>query len=355
MNEQNQLQDPSGELWQAVLERSPEYSGRAYYAVRSTGIYCRFDCPSRRPRREQVVFFVTCQDAEGAGFRPCRRCQPDHAAAPLVERVAQACRTLEEEGPLPLAELGRRLDVSPYHLQRTFKSITGVTPRQYAAQARTRQLKEQLRAGQEVTGALYEVGYGSSSRLYENANQHLGMTPGTYRGGGNQMIIHYTIVDAALVGRLLVAGTQRGICSVTFGTQDAVLEAALAQEYPAAVIVRSQANLGPWVEAIVAHLAGNLPHLDLPLDVQASAFQLQVWEELRRIPYGETRTYTQVAAAIGRPQAVRAVARACATNPAALVTPCHRVIRSDGSLGGYRWGLERKEAILTQERQLDLA
>jgi AraC family transcriptional regulator of adaptative response/methylated-DNA-[protein]-cysteine methyltransferase len=299
-----------------------------------------------------VIFFASFQAAEGAGFRACRRCQPDRPAAPLIERVEKACRILESEGPLPLAELARRLDSSPFHLQRSFKSVTGVTPRQYAAQARSRQLKEHLRAGQPVTGALYEAGYGSSSRLYETAARELGMTPGEYRKGGKMMKISYTIVDSPIVGRLLVAGTGRGICSVTFGEEDSALEEALFREYPYAVIERDGESLSPWVTAILSHLAGQLPHLDLPLDVQASAFQLRVWEELRRIPYGETRTYSQVAAAIGKPAAVRAVANACAANPTALVTPCHRVIRSDGSLGGYRWGLGRKEALLAKEKTL---
>ena len=355
MDEQNEINDVSGVLWQAVIDRDARASGRTVYAVRSTGIYCRFECPSRRPRREQVIFFATCQAAEGAGFRPCRRCHPDRPTAPPVERVAQACRILESEGPLPLAELGRRLNTSPYHLQRTFKAITGVTPRQYAAQARSDQLKAQLRTGQPVTGALYEAGYGSSSRLYETAAQELGMTPGEYRQGGKKMNIQYTIVDAPMVGRLLVAGTGRGVCSVTFGDEDEALETALAKEYPSADLARDGESLSLWVKAILTHLAGQLPRLDLPLDVQASAFRLRVWEELRRIPYGETRTYAQVAAAIGKPAAVRAVASACAANPAALVTPCHRVVRTDGSLGGYRWGLGRKEVLLKKEKSRGLS
>ncbi len=306
MNKQNELQDESGELWQAVRARDPGYREGVVYGVRSTGIYCRFDCPSRRPRRDQVTFFFTSQTAEAAGFRACRRCKPDRQSAPSVERVERACRILEEEGPLSLEELGRRLDVSPYHLQRSFKSIIGLTPRQYAAQARTRQFKAHLRTGQPVTSALYEAGYGSSSRLYETAARDLGMTPGEYLKGGNAMKIQYTVVDAPLVGRLLVAGTGRGICAVTFGDEETGLEQALAREFPSAVLERNSESLAHWVSAIVSHLAGQLPHLDLPLDVRATAFQLRVWDELRHIPYGETRTYAQVASAIGRPAAVRA-------------------------------------------------
>lgn len=353
MDNQDQPNDLDGALWQAVLARDARAGGQRVYAVRSTGIYCRFDCPSRRPKRDQVLFFAGSREAQQAGFRPCRRCQPERSNAPLVERVEQACRMLENEGPLPLAELGRRLGTSPYHLQRTFKAVTGVTPRQYAARARSDRLRERLREGDLVTGALYEAGYGSSSRLYETAAQELGMTPGEYRRGGKQMEIWYTIVDAPLVGRLLVAGTARGICAVTFGSDDAALEEALAKEYPAAALARDAEALAPWLSAVLAHLEGKLPHLDLPLDVRASAFRLRVWEELRKIPYGETRTYAQVAAAIGRPSAVRAVASACAANPAALVTPCHRVVRTGGGLGGYRWGMERKEALLAQERNAD--
>jgi AraC family transcriptional regulator, regulatory protein of adaptative response / methylated-DNA-[protein]-cysteine methyltransferase len=339
------------ELWQALLARDPGYSGRAFYAVRSTGIYCRLDCPSRRPRRDQVTFFATCQEAEQAGFRACKRCRPEQAAAPLVARVEQACRILENEGYLPLEKLASRLGASPYHVQRTFKAVTGLTPYQFAARLRSSQLKAQLREGHSVTEALYEAGYGSSSRLYESTAQNLGMTPGQYRQGGKNMNIHYTIVDAPLVGRLLVAGTDQGVCSVTFGDDDQALVAGLAAEYPLAKLALDGENLAAWVRAILAHLSGLQPHLDLPLDLRATAFQLKVWEELRRIPYGETRTYTQVAQAIGKPAAVRAVAHACASNPAALVTPCHRVLRADGTLGGYRWGLARKETLLKFESE----
>jgi AraC family transcriptional regulator of adaptative response/methylated-DNA-[protein]-cysteine methyltransferase len=347
---ENDLFPSEAELWRAVVERDPRYNGRAFYAVRSTGIYCRPDCPSRRPRREQVVFFAAPQQAEAAGFRACRRCRPRQAAAPPVERVAEAARLIEREGLLSLAELGRRLEVSPYHLQRTFKAVTGVSPRQYAARLKAGQFKNGVRAGQDVTAALYEAGYGSSSRLYESAPAQLGMTPAAYRRGGKAMTIHYTLSDSPL-GRMLVAATERGVCAVYFGDEDAPLEAALAGEYPAARRVRDGAELTRWVAALLFHLAGQQPHLDLPLDVQATAFQQRVWAELRRIPYGETRSYTQVAEAIGRPSAARAVARACATNPAAVLTPCHRVLRSDGSLGGYRWGLHRKQALLEKEKK----
>jgi AraC family transcriptional regulator of adaptative response/methylated-DNA-[protein]-cysteine methyltransferase len=240
--------------------------------------------------------------------------------------------------------------MSPYHVQRTFKRIMGITPRQYAAACRSKRFKAQLRKGDSVTTALYDAGYGSSSRLYEKAPAQLGMTPAAYRRGGAGMSIHYATVDCPL-GRLLVAATERGVCAVSLGHSDAALEAALLREFPRADIHRNEAGLRRWINALVRHLDGREPHLDLPLDVQATAFQWRVWEALRAIPYGSTRSYGEIARAIGRPSAVRAVARACATNRVALITPCHRAIREDGGLGGYRWGLKRKQALLAKERE----
>jgi AraC family transcriptional regulator of adaptative response/methylated-DNA-[protein]-cysteine methyltransferase len=299
-----------------------------------------------------VVFFASCDAAEASGFRPCRRCLPRQKNEPAVELANQARALIEAaETPLTLSELGSRLAVSPFHLQRTFKSVTGLTPRQYAAAHRARQFKAQVRDQQNVTTALYAAGYNASSRLYESAPGYLGMTPAAYREGGNGMKIAYTIVDGP-PGRLLVAGTDHGICAVSLADTDAELLEALAAEFPAAECVPSQSSaLAGWAAAIRAYLSGMHPSLELPLDVIGTAFQHQVWAELRKIPYGETRTYTQVAQAIGRPQAVRAVARACATNPAALVIPCHRVVRSDGSHGGYRWGISRKEFLLGMEKE----
>src|SRR5262245_25661041 len=225
----------------------------------------------------------------------------------------------------------------------------GISPRQYADACRLGRLKARLRETDTVTTAMYQAGYGSSSRLYERAAAQLGMTPGGYRRGGKGMSIRYTITDSPL-GRLLLAGTDRGVSALYLGDGDAELEAALKREYPAAVVRREDGGLGPWLKAVLDHLGGGLPHLDLPLDVQATAFQWRVWQELRKIPYGSTRTYTQVAAALGRPTAVRAVARACATNPVSVVIPCHRVVRGDGDLAGYRWGVARKKKLLAQEQ-----
>jgi AraC family transcriptional regulator of adaptative response/methylated-DNA-[protein]-cysteine methyltransferase len=336
--------------WQAVLARDARYNGVIYFAVRSTGVYCRPTCPSRRPRRDRVAFFASPEAAEAAGFRPCKRCYPRDAVEPRVALVQEAVRLIEAaEESVRLDDLAKRLNVSLYYFHRTFKAVTGLTPRQYAASQRAQRFKVIVRKGLDVSGALYEAGYSSSSRLYEDASGRLGMTPASYRFGGKNMSIHYTIVDSPL-GRLLVAGTERGICQVSFGEDDARLVDELHKEFSAAQIRRDEAALASWVSAIVNYLQGQRPSLDLPLDVQATAFKMRVWEELRHIPYGQTRTYSQVAQAIGHPKAVRAVANACATNPAALVTPCHRVLRKDGSLGGYRWGLERKQKLLQMEK-----
>src|SRR6266699_2076811 len=288
--------------WQAVLTRDSRSNGSFVYVVRSTGIYCNPSCPSRRPQRDQVIFFPVPEAAEKAGFRPCRRCRPQETAAqePQVELVRHACRYIEQnlDSPISLATLGEEVHVSPYHLQRVFKRIVGITPRQYAEAHRLGQLKAQLKEGEPVTRALYDVGYGSSSRLYERAPSQLGMTPTVYRRGGKGMNINYTIVDC-LLGRLLVAATEQGICAVSLGDTDTELEAALASEYPAAEIRRDGGDLNLWINAILEYLNGQQPHLNLPLDVQATAFQWRVWEELRSIPYGSTRSFSEIALAVG--------------------------------------------------------
>jgi len=338
--------------WQSVLARDRRADGTFVYAVRSTGVYCRPSCASRRPRREVVAFFPDPDAAEQAGFRACRRCRPREAQAadPWIEKIRRACVYLANvEGHPSLATLARRVGGSPYHLQRNFKRLVGVSPREYADAVRLRKVKSGLRRGDPVTGAMLDAGYGSSSRFYERAVPKLGMSPSAYRRGGAGMSIKYAIVDSPL-GRLLVGATTRGVCAVAMGTSDAELERAIAREYPAASIAKDDGVLARWTSDIVAHLAGRRPRLDLPLDVQATSFQWQVWEALRAIPYGETRTYGQVAASIGRPRAVRAVARACATNPVALAIPCHRVVAANGQSGGYRWGANRKKALLSRER-----
>ncbi|MBI3667972.1 MAG: bifunctional DNA-binding transcriptional regulator/O6-methylguanine-DNA methyltransferase Ada [Acidobacteria bacterium] len=340
--------------WRAVEAKDAAFNGIFVYAVRSTGVYCRPSCPSRRPRQNQVVFFEQPEAAERAGYRPCRRCQPRKPAAPdpQAEMVRRVCRYIAEnpEGPLTLAAFATEAGVSPHHLQRTFRRLLGITPRQYADALRVGRLKNSLREGNNVTTALYAAGYGSSSRLYEGARERLGMTPATYRHGGAAMHIVYTIVDSPL-GRLLVAATDKGICGVSLGDSDKTLEQFLREEYPKAEIERDSGGLVRWVRPLLGHLSGRQRRLDMPYDVQATAFQRRVWEELRAIPYGSTRTYSEVARAIGQPTAIRAVARACATNPVPLVVPCHRVVREDGNLAGYRWGLDRKRVLIELERK----
>jgi AraC family transcriptional regulator of adaptative response/methylated-DNA-[protein]-cysteine methyltransferase len=343
--------------WSAVLARDHKSDGRFVYAVTSTGVYCRPSCPSRRPRRDRVRFFEASDAARAAGFRACKRCKPDTAelaADPWIDKIRRACVYLSNvEGHPSLATLASRVGGSPYHLQRNFKRIVGVSPREYAEAIRLRAVKGRLRQAGDITGAMLDAGYGSSSRFYERAVPKLGMVPSTYRRGGAGMEIGYTIVDAsnASLGRLLVAATSRGVCAVAMGSSDAELTRALSREYPAATIASDAGALGRWTKAILAHLAGSQPRLDLPLDVQATAFQWQVWQALASIPYGETRTYSQVASSIGKPKAVRAVARACATNPVALAVPCHRVVPAAGGEGGYRWGANRKKALLRREGQ----
>jgi AraC family transcriptional regulator of adaptative response/methylated-DNA-[protein]-cysteine methyltransferase len=269
------------------------------------------------------------------------------AQTKMIERL---CRLIEAnpDRRIPLSRLSHEAGLSQYHLQRTFKRIVGVSPRQYAESVRLKGLKASLRRGEEITPALYGAGFGSSSRLYERAPRRLGMTPGTYRRGGRGMMIRYTIVGSPL-GRLMVAGTDRGICAVNLGGSDRSLEGSLRREFPQAEIRPGRSGLTRWVSKLVHHLEGRQPRLDLPLDVRGTAFQIRVWEELLRIPYGETRTYGQIARAVGRPRAARAVGRACATNPAPLVIPCHRVVGSSGDLTGYGLGISRKKALLKKE------
>jgi AraC family transcriptional regulator of adaptative response/methylated-DNA-[protein]-cysteine methyltransferase len=349
-------------MWRAIQARDRRADGQFVYAVRSTGIYCRPSCPSRKPGREHVSFFLLPQAAEGKGFRPCLRCWPRAAriADPRVEAVAQICRKIEshisggaegDNSGVTLARLAAGSGMAAHQLDRAFRRLIGITPRQYADAQRMLRLKSQLKKGDNVTTALYDAGFGSSSRLYERAPSQLGMTPATYREGGAEMRIHYTIADSTL-GRLLVAVTSRGISALYLGESDGRLEGALRKEYPRAEICEGEdesKNLHGWVRRIVDHLRGQEPSLDLPTDVQATAFQRRVWEELRRIPYGSTRTYTQIARAVGKPKAIRAVARACARNPVSVVVPCHRVVRQDGSLAGYRWGIDRKRKLINHE------
>ncbi|MDB5076573.1 MAG: bifunctional DNA-binding transcriptional regulator/O6-methylguanine-DNA methyltransferase Ada [Chloroflexi bacterium] len=338
--------------WQAVLERDRRSDGRFIFAVSTTGIYCRPSCPARRPRRDRVRFFSSTLDAERAGYRPCRRCNPHDSVAPEVVLVQQVCTYIDEhlDGGVTLTTLGAQVGYSPYHLQRLFKRMIGLTPLQYANDRRASRLKAQLKEGQPVTGALYDAGYGSSSHLYTQAPARLGMTPTNYQKGGAGMNISYT-TSKSPIGWLIVATTERGVCAVEFGDSAGVLEDALQHEFPAATLAKDDAALQPFVEAISRYLGGRTAAFDLPLDVRATAFQSRVWAALRDIPYGDTRSYGQVARAIGAPAAARAVAQACAGNPVALLIPCHRVVRENGALSGYRWGVQRKRSLLNLEAQ----
>ena len=332
----------SDERWRAVLAHDRRFDGAFVYAVRSTGIYCRPSCASRRPRRPQVTFFPIPEAAEREGYRACRRCHPAEANAgdPAVALVREACRAFDA---------GERPKGAHRRLVRAFKRVLGITPKEYADARRVARFKQELKRRKQVSPALYEAGYGSSSRVYERADEQLGMTPATYARGGAGIRIAYVTVPTSL-GRLLVAATERGVCRVALGDTAAALEADLLAEFPAARVVQDKSGkLHGWITSILAYIDGREPDLDLPLDIRATAFQRRVWQELQKIPFGQTRTYAEIAKRIGQPTAARAVARACATNPAALVIPCHRVVREDGDLGGYRWGVDRKRSLLEKE------
>lgn len=346
----------SGTAWNAVARRDRAWDGRLFYGVTSTRIYCRPSCASRRPRRDRVRFFTRWEDAEAQGFRACKRCRPKSAGGPSAgeEAVRRTLAHLDShpDGPARLADLARTAGISAWHLQRTFKKIVGLSPREYAAGRRAERLRNGLRRESSVSRATYEAGFGSSSRVYESAHRLLGMTPGAFRKGGVGMQIRYTMV-ASPYGRVLVAATDRGVCAVLLGDQDAGLERQLKAQFPQAT--RTRVDEGDaWLTQLVARVAEQLrrpgAEESIPLDVTGTAFQWKVWQALATIPSGETRTYKELARSVGKPRAVRAVASACAANRLAVVVPCHRVIRSDGSLGGYRWGLPRKAALLAGER-----
>lgn len=348
------------EYWQAVCERNRSYDGKFVFAVKTTGVYCRPSCAARHPKLENVEFFTTIAAAQAAGYRACKRCQPNGDQRPEqhLALIQEVCLALEQsETPLSLNDLAARFHLSPYHLQRTFKRIVGVSPKQYASAIRNQRFKAQLQDGASVTTALYEAGYNSNGALYERAREELGMAPHHYKAKGANQTIHYTVAPCSL-GQLLIATTKRGLCAVRLGDDALTLESALRSEFAAATLLRDDHMLQGQLDLLLAYLdgglngqnAGNRPHLDLPLDVQATAFQRRVWTALQSIPYGSTRSYSQVAQMIGRPNAARAVARACATNSLALVIPCHRVVREDGEISGYRWGVERKRRLLAMER-----
>ena len=339
--------------WNAVLARDPNHDGEFFFAVSTTGVYCRPSCPAKRPRRENVSFFRNPTEAEKAGFRACLRCKPKSASGnPQTATVKEMCRYIEQhlDEPVTLEKLATAFGQSPFHLQRTFKKALGITPRAYADSCRMDLLKRNLQSGRSVTHALYDAGYSSSSRLYERTASQLGMTPDKYRRGAIATSIRYTCADSPL-GRTLVAATEKGICAIQFGERDEELVEGLKREFPFAVRKRDDETMRSWTEAVLRQISGHKLNRSLPLDIQATAFQKRVWTHLQSLPFGTTQSYGEVAKAIGQPNAARAVARACASNRIAVAIPCHRVVREDGEMGGYRWGVERKRALLQMEQQ----
>lgn len=347
---------PADALWRACLERDNRFDGRFVLGVRTTGIYCRPSCPARKPKRRNVAFFAAPELARQAGFRACKRCQPDRAGVrdAATERVLAVCHYIRSapDESLTLARLGRRFSLSPAHLQRVFKQHVGISPLEYVEACRMDQLKLALRNGASVSEAIYDAGFSSPSRVYERAGRALGMTPRRYAERARAERIEFTIVPCAL-GHVLVAATDKGICAVKLGDDVEMLERELREEFSAADIARRDGVRPDWVRGVVTLANGRPTHADLPVDIRGTAFQQLVWKALRKIPAGSTRSYRDVARSIGRPAAVRAVAGACGANPTALVVPCHRAIQSDGGLGGYHWGLDRKRQLLAAERHTD--
>ncbi len=336
--------------WQIISRRDPRADGQLFYAVRTTGVFCRPSCPSRRPARRNVEFFADLISAFTAGYRPCKRCNPAglHTDAQLVETLcAHLNRNLDR--PVKLAELGRIAGLSGFTVQRTFQRVLGVSPSQYQAHKRAAALRTELTGSSaRITDAIYEAGYSGPARAY-GANR-LGMRPLEYRNRGKGLVIGYTTGSSPLE-RILIAATERGLCAVILGKNDAEVTGQLQRQFPEAEIV-ARPELTEMLEQVLSQMMEHPAALDLPLDLRATAFQMRVWQALKLIPRGETRTYAELARLIGQPTAVRAVARACATNPVALVIPCHRVIGSDGKLTGYRWGVERKKKLLALEKQV---
>jgi AraC family transcriptional regulator, regulatory protein of adaptative response / methylated-DNA-[protein]-cysteine methyltransferase len=343
--------------WEAVVARDSEQDAEFFFGVLTTGVYCRPSCPARRPLRKNVRFYEAPPDAEKDGLRACLRCRPLATIGrdPDADRVREICRYIENNSDetLRLDALAARAGLSPFHFQRSFKAIAGVSPKQYLEAVRLKRLKSSVKGSKDVTAAMYDAGFGSSSRVYERSDTRLGMTPRQYRNGGRDVVITHVTVPSA-VGPMMIGATDRGLCFVQFGDSQAALLKALKQEYPAASLQEMAkpyaAEFDRWVGALTAYIAGGQPHLDLPLDTHATAFQMRVWNYLQSIPSGTVQSYGEVAAAIGEPNAARAVARACASNTVAIVIPCHRVVRGSGELGGYRWGMARKRTFIDQER-----
>jgi AraC family transcriptional regulator of adaptative response/methylated-DNA-[protein]-cysteine methyltransferase len=341
--------------WQAVVSRDPAADGAFFYSVRTTGVYCRPTCAARRALRENVRFHATCQDAQRAGFRPCKRCKPtgESLAARHASAVAQVCRAIEEADEVPtLDELASAVGMSGQYFHRVFKAHTGLTPKGYAAAHRSRRVRRELARNGTVTSAIYGAGFNSNSRFYESSNEVLGMTPKTFRAGGNGVAIRFAVGESWL-GPILVAASDKGICAILLGDDPAQLVHDLEDQFPEAELIGGDADFEQLVAKVVGFVEMPSIGLDLPLDIRGTAFQRRVWEALRKIPAGSTVSYAEIAERIGQPKSVRAVAQACGANALAVAIPCHRVVRTDGSLSGYRWGVERKEKLLRRERNAD--
>ncbi len=337
--------------WAAVLRRDRRADDVFFYSVQTTGIYCRPSCPSRHARREHVQFYPTVDAAEQAGFRPCKRCRPNAPARAVRHStaVAKACRTIEKASEMPsLDELAQAAGMSRFHFHRVFKSMTGVTPRAYATQHRVRRVREELSRSNTVTSAIYDAGFSSNGRFYSESSSTLGMTPTRFRAGGAGETIRFAVGECSL-GAVLVAATDKGVCAISIGDDPEALVRDLQDRFPKAQLIGGDQDFEQWVAKVVGFVERPALGLDLPLDVRGTAFQQRVWQALREIPAGETASYTEIAARIGAPRAVRAVAHACATNAIAVAIPCHRVVRQNGALAGYRWGVERKRALLDRE------
>jgi len=339
--------------WAAFAARDPAADGHFFVAVKTTGIYCRPSCPAKRPNRSNVVFYDSAEEAEHAGFRPCKRCKPNmpsllHGHA---DKVKEACRLIETAEQEPkLDELAQAAGLSPYHFHRIFKLALGVTPKAYAIAHRAKRMREELGRRKTVTRAIYGAGFNSNGRFYATSSETLGMTPSQFRSGGSDTEIKFAIGECSL-GRILVAASAKGVCAIFFGDDAKTLRSDLEKQFPRARLVKADKDFEQVVAEVLAFVENPRTGLDLPLDIRGTAFQHRVWDALRRIPVGSTASYAELAKAIGAPKAVRAVARACATNRIAVAIPCHRVIGSDGSLTGYAGGIERKRALLAKERK----
>ncbi|CNE16498.1 bifunctional regulatory protein/DNA repair protein [Yersinia intermedia] len=340
-------------FWDAIVNRDKTADGQFVYAVKTTGVYCRPSCPSRQAKAENIEFFADNHAAEQAGYRPCKRCQPtelplsqQHAA-----KISRACRLIEQaETPLKLDELAAQVNLSAFHFHRLFKAITGLTPKAYASATRSARIRTQLAGQGSVTDAIFDAGYNSNGRFYEQSNQLLGMTPTRYRSGGRDTTLHFAVGESSL-GAILMAKSKLGICAILLGDSPALLVQQLQDKFPQAELIGGDTEFEQWFAQVVGLVEAPKLGLDLPLDIQGTAFQQRVWQALREIPVGETASYADIAARIGSPKAVRAVAGACAANMLAVAIPCHRVIRQDGALSGYRWGVERKKQLLEKEAQ----